>query len=98
MHRGILELTEEEFNELFKVFHWDMYGDTPLASKLQYAKGSKDEKKDISVSEEELEIILDDITPIDQENFVLRNIFEKISMQLRDIRQLQIPSKITYRG
>lgn len=87
MQRGVLQLTREEFDELMKVFHWDTNGDSILASKLQYASENKEEAvKNISVSEEDLELILDDIMPIDSNNTFLKSVFDKISEQLREIR------------
>ncbi len=57
-----------------------------LYSKLQDANENTDEIKTISVSEEDLEFILDSILPIDPNNQLLKMVFEKISEQLRNIR------------
>ena len=88
MQRGVLQLTKGEFDELMKVFHWDTNGNSILASKLQYASENKEEAvKNISVSEEDLELILDDIMPVNPSNILLKSVFDKISEQLREIRE-----------
>ena len=88
MQRGVLQLTKEEFEELVRVFHWDTNGNSILASKLQYASENKEEAvKNISVSEEDLELILDDIMPVNPSNILLKSVFDKISEQLREIRE-----------
>lgn len=89
MYRGILQLTKEELKELIRVFHWDTNGTSIIASKLKVASENSDEIKNISVSEEDLEYLLDDIMPIEQNNLLLKNVFEKISEQLREIRELR---------
>lgn len=89
MYRGILQLTKEELNELTRVFHWDINGMSMIASKLKAATENSDEIKNISVSEEDLESLLDDIMPVDQNNPLLKNVFDKISEQLREIRELR---------
>lgn len=86
MYRGILELEKDEFDELFKLLVTAIPKESLIYSKLQNANGNTDEIKTISVSEEDLEFILDSILPIDQNNPLLKMIFEKISEQLRDIR------------
>lgn len=88
MQRGVLQLTKGEFDELMKVFHWDTNGNSILASKLQYASENEEEAiKNISVSEEDLELILDDIMPVNPSNILLKSVFDKISEQLREIRE-----------
>ena len=86
MYRGILELEKDEFDELFKLLVTAISKESLLYSKLQNANGNTDEIKTISVSEEDLEFILDSILPIDPNNQLLKMIFEKISEQLRNIR------------
>jgi len=86
MHRGILHLTKEELVELMRVLKCS---DSVLNSKLMYANERLEgEVKSISVSEEELELILDEIMPVDKDNTLLQSVFEKISEQLRGIRGL----------
>lgn len=86
MYRGILELKKDEFDELFKMLVTAIPKESLLYSKLQDANENTDEIKTISVSEEDLEFILDSILPIDPNNQLLKMIFEKISEQLRNIR------------
>ena len=86
MYRGILELEKDEFDELFKLLVTAIPKEGLLYSKLQNANGNTDEIKTISVSEEDLEFILDSILPIDPNNQLLKIISEKISEQLRAIR------------
>lgn len=86
MYRGILELEKDEFDELFKLLATAIPKESLLYSKLQNANENTDEIKTISVSEEDLEFILDSILPIDPNNQLLKMIFEKISEQLRNIR------------
>ena len=86
MYRGILELKKDEFDELFKLLVTAIPKESLLYSKLQNANENTDEIKTISVSEEDLEFILDSILPIDPNNQLLKMVFEKISEQLRAIR------------
>ena len=86
MYRGILELEKDEFDELFKLLATAIPKESLLYSKLQNANENTDEIKTISVSEEDLEFILDSILPIDPNNQLLKMVFEKISEQLRNIR------------
>lgn len=86
MYRGILELKKDEFDELFKMLVTAIPKESLLYSKLQDANENTDEIKTISVSEEDLEFILDSILPIDPNNQLLKMVFEKISEQLRAIR------------
>ena len=86
MYRGILELKKDEFDELFKMLVTALPKESLLFSKLQNANENTDEIKTISVSEEDLEFILDSILPIDPNNQLLKIISEKISEQLRNIR------------
>ncbi|NLD25671.1 hypothetical protein GX656_03500 [Candidatus Dojkabacteria bacterium] len=86
MYRGILELKKDEFDELFKMLVTAIPKEGLLYSKLQDANENTDEIKTISVSEEDLEFILDSILPIDPNNQLLKMVFEKISEQLRNIR------------
>ena len=86
MYRGILELEKDEFDELFKMLVTALPKESLLFSKLQNANENTDEIKTISVSEEDLEFILDSILPIDPNNQLLKIISEKISEQLRNIR------------
>lgn len=86
MYRGILELKKDEFDELFKMLVTALPKESLLYSKLQDANENTDEIKTISVSEEDLEFILDSILPIDPNNQLLKMVFEKISEQLRAIR------------
>ncbi len=86
MYRGILELKKDEFDELFKMLVTAIPKESLLYSKLQDANENTDEIKTISVSEEDLEFILDSILPIDPNNQLLKMVFEKISEQLRNIR------------
>jgi len=89
MQRGILQLTKEEIIELNNVFHWDINGGSILASKLQYAMENSQENNNLEVSEEDLELLLDDIMPIDESNAILKNAIDKVSELLRRLRYIR---------
>jgi len=88
MQRGILQLTKEEVIALNNAFHWDINGSTILASKLQYAMENLQDTHSIEVSEDDLELLLDDIMPVDDTNPVLKNAMEKVANLLRQFRSL----------
>lgn len=88
MQRGILQLTKEEVIALNNAFHWDINGSTILASKLQYAIENLQDTHSIEVSEDDLELLLDDIMPVDDTNPVLKNVMEKVANLLRQFRNL----------
>ncbi len=88
MQRGILQLTKEEVIALNNAFHWDINGSTILASKLQYAMENLQDTHSIEVSEDDLELLLDDIMPVDDTNPVLKNAMTKVSDRLRQFRSL----------
>ena len=88
MQRGILQLTKEEVIVLNNAFHWDINGHTILASKLQYAMENLQDTHSIEVSEDDLELLLDDIMPVDETNPILKNVMEKVSNLRRQLRNL----------
>ena len=88
MQRGILQLTKDEVIALNNAFHWDINGSTILASKLQYAMENLQDTHSIEVSEDDLELLLDDIMPVDDTNPVLKNAMEKVANLLRQFRSL----------
>lgn len=96
MYRGVIELTKEELDSLIKAFHWELNGSSVIASKLQYAIDGESDVKTISVSEEDLELILDDIMPVDPNNIVLQRVSEKIGEKLRKIRELKVKTTTEY--
>ena len=88
MQRGILQLTKDEVIALNNAFHWDINGHTILASMLQYAMENLQDTHSIEVSEDDLELLLDDIMPVDETNPILKNVMEKVSNLLRQLRNL----------
>lgn len=88
MQRGILQLTKEEVIALNNAFHWDINGSTILASKLQYAMENLQDIHSIEVSEDDLELLLDDIMPVDETNITLKNSMDKVSNLLRELRNV----------
>lgn len=87
MQRGVLQLTREEVVALNSAFHWVVNGHTILASKLQYAMDNLQDIHSIEVSEEDLELLLDDIMPVEQENTVLVTAMKKVAELLREFRR-----------
>ncbi len=87
MQRGVLQLTREEVVALNSAFHWVVNGHTILASKLQYAMDNLQDIHSIEVSEDDLELLLDDIMPVEQENIVLKNAMQKVGDLLREFRR-----------
>ena len=77
MQRGILQLTKEEVIVLNNAFHWDINGHTILASKLQYAMENLQDIHNIEVSEDDLELLLDDIMPVDETNPILKMLWRR---------------------
>ena len=98
MQRGILQLTKEEVVELNNAFHWDINGSSILASKLQYAIENSKGINEIEVSEDDLELLLDDIMPVDKDNTTLKSAMEKIGELLRKFRYLNVPSRVETRN
>jgi len=88
MQRGILQLTKEEVIAIKNAFHWDINGSTILASKLQYAMENLQDIHSIEVSEDDLELLLDDIMPVDETNPILKNVMEKVAELLRRLRNV----------
>mgnify|MGYP000850980487 CR=1 FL=1 len=86
MQRGVLQLTREEVLALYQAFHWDSNGHSIVASKLQYAYENLMDINDIFVSEDDLDLLLDDIAPVDSNNTILQNAFNKIGDSLRQLR------------
>ena len=87
MQRGVLQLTKDEVLALKNAFHWDINGHTILASKLQYAIENLQDIHKIEVSEDDLELLLDDIMPVRPENIVLKNAMQKVGDLLREFRR-----------
>lgn len=87
MQRGVLQLTKDEVLALKNAFHWDINGHTILASKLQYAIENLQDIHKIEVSEDDLELLLDDIMPVQPENIVLKNAMQKVGDLLREFRR-----------
>lgn len=87
MQRGVLQLTREEVVALNSAFHWVVNGHTILASKLQYAMDNLQDVHSIEVSEDDLELLLDDIMPVEQENTVLVTAMKKVAELLREFRR-----------
>ena len=86
MQRGVLQLTREEVLALDTAFDWQNNSGSIFAPKLQYAKENLLDLNELFVSEEDLELLLDIIAPVDPSNIPLSSTFEKIGLLLRQFR------------
>lgn len=94
MQRGIIQLTKEEVIALNDAFHWGLNGGSILASKIQYSMENLRDNHDIEMSEEDLELLLDDIMPVDENNVPLKSAMDKVGELLRRFRYLNVPTTI----
>ncbi|MHC1716760.1 MAG: hypothetical protein AB9915_02675 [Candidatus Dojkabacteria bacterium] len=81
MLRGVLQLSKEELLELGTAI------DSLHVKNFQYALESIKEENSIFVSEEDLELILDEVGLVNEdENIILANTVKKMNDQLRQFR------------
>ncbi len=86
MQRGVLTLSKEEFNQLLSIIDINRFNQTPLYNKLISAGNTNEKEVRISISEDEIEMILDEVGPPIYENLVLNNALKKISALLISFR------------
>ncbi len=86
MQRGVLKLSKEEFNQLLSIIDINRFNQTPLYNKLISAGNTNEKEVRISISEDEIEKILDEVGPPIYENLVLNNALKKISALLISFR------------
>jgi len=86
MQRGVLTLSKEEFNQLLSIIDINRFNQTPLYNKLISAGNTNEKEVKISISEDEIEKILDEVGPPIYENLVLNNALKKISALLISFR------------
>ena len=86
MQRGVLTLSKEEFNQLLSIIYINRFNQTPLYNKLISAGNTNEKEVRISISEDEIEKILDEVGPPIYENLVLNNALKKISALLISFR------------
>ena len=86
MQRGVLTLSKEEFNQLLSIIDINRFNQTPLCNKLISAGNTNEKEVRISISEDEIEKILDEVGPPIYENLVLNNALKKISALLISFR------------
>ncbi len=66
MNRAVLKLTQNEAEELIQNFNIEKYMGMPLSAKIQSVDLISDGEKEIFLSEDEMEIIMDEIGIVDQ--------------------------------
>lgn len=86
MKRGIIVFSKDELNELIKHFNMDACDNAQLKVKLKAAYETIQDENSILISDDELEIILDDIGIVDENNTLLKSVTEKISKTLIALR------------
>ena len=79
MRRGILTLTREELLELLKYYDINQKPDSQLSIKLKSANDNIKDINQIFVSAEEVEDILDEIDPVNDDRPLLKETMSKIS-------------------
>jgi len=86
MQRGVLVLRKEELEALFTVFDINKFNGLPIYNKLSNAKGSIENEVSISISEDEIERILDEVGPASTDNQILNSGITKMSELLQSFR------------
>lgn len=82
MNRGVLVLSRDELLELLKVHDISVNPEIPLSVKLNASLKSISEVNNISVSAEELEILLDEIGIVGDDRPLLKNVVNKINAMI----------------
>lgn len=91
MKRGIIELTKEEVLNIVDQLPLDVYAGKPLANKLHASISSGIDVQTLEVSEDELELILDEIAiPSPDESAHLKSARKKMQNLLRDFREVNL--------
>lgn len=86
MQRGILVLNKEELTQLLTVLDISKFDGSPLFNKLTIASNTTDNEVKISISEDEIERILDEVGPPIYENDIANSAIKKINELLLTIR------------
>ena len=86
MQRGVIQLIKEELLEIRNAFNWELHSQSTFGTKLKFVLDIDQQVYDIEVSEDDLELLLDDIMPVPTSNDVLRNAMEKVGNLLREFR------------
>ena len=88
MKRGILELSKDQFNVLFKTVDQQRIANTPLQEKLNAAADADNDKIRILLSEDEFDFLYDEIAiPSDNEDPLMKNVriaFRRLLEQFRN--------------
>jgi len=87
MNRGIIELNKSEIEILLKVLIEAHKEDGLIFNKLSAAFESVEESLGVQISEDELEMLLDEILPVTFDTDPnLKSAIEKIQLRLRQFR------------
>lgn len=82
MNRGVLVLSRDELLELLEVYDISVNPEIPLSVKLNASLKSISDVNNISVSAEELEILLDEIGIVGDDRPLLKNVINKINAMI----------------
>lgn len=82
MNRGVLVLSRDELLELLEVYDISVNPEIPLSVKLNASLKSISEVNNISVSAEELEILLDEIGIVGNDRPLLKSVVNKIKAMI----------------
>lgn len=86
MQRGVLTLSKEEFNQLLSIIDINRFNQTPLYNKLISAGNTNEKEVRISISEDEIEKILDEVGPPIYENVLANTAIKRINDLLLNLR------------
>ncbi len=86
MQRGVLTLNREEFNQLFSKLDINRFINTPIYEKLNIASEDISDNIQIFLSEDEVEMILDEVGLPFSDDPVLNNALQKIRALMTKFR------------
>ncbi len=86
MQRGVIQFTREELFEIKNSFNSELHAQSAIGTKLKFVLDIDQKVYNIEVSEEDLEILLDDIMPVSLSNNILKIAMEKVGNMLRQFR------------
>lgn len=87
MNRGVLVLSRDELLELLKVYDISLNPEIPLSVKLNASLESMNDVNNLSVSVEELEVLLDEIGIVGDDKPLLKNVASKINAMILQWRE-----------
>ncbi len=87
MNRGVLVLSRDELLELLKVYDISVNPKIPLSVKLKASLESMNDVNNLSVSAEELEVLLDEIGIVGDDKPLLKNVASKINAMILQWRE-----------